>query len=119
MGGRASPVGAREGCPDASWWLGPEAAPCPIFPMGEEERARLTVRRVQSHETGLQMAACKPARALTRSQKNPPWSSKNRAPDSPANLAAAVTDFGARTVAKYCVCTALVAAAANLHRRCR
>ena len=48
----------------------------PIFPCGEEERARLTVRRVQSHETGLQMAACKPARALTRSQKNPPWSSK-------------------------------------------
>ena len=62
---------------------------------------------------------CMQARASPHaSQKNPPWSSKNRAPDSPANLAAAVTDFGARTFANYCVCTALVAAAANLHRRC-
>jgi hypothetical protein len=59
------------------------------------------------------------ARASPRAQpEKPAMELQNRAPDSPANLAAAVTDFGARTVAKYCVCTALVAAAANLHRRC-
>ena len=53
----------------------------PLFPL-EGKQARSTLRRVQAHETGPQMAACKPARALRAARKT-----RHGAPKPGAGLA--------------------------------